>query len=252
MAALMSGGGDSHAVAFAAQHVGKAIHAYTFHLQGHPTFDSSKAQDTAEKMGWPCTLTQVPTSDLKQDFFRLYEFGCVKKTQYESCFPFLYVFPEIRETEVLSGLAAEGHFGTNKQCILRFKEPKAKLDQWRDAFFKPESRSAYLWHKRIAESSGKRLIAPFATSQAIRAYFKQFDFNQLNKPMLKHHVTESFPEFRTLSKTRSINLQLGAGIDKLFESLLHDDDINFKHRSRMLDVYRDWKTYKPKVKGWPK
>ena len=37
-----------------------------------------------------------------------------------------------------------------------------------------------------------------------------------------------------------INLHLGANINKLFETLLEDDDINFNNRKRMMDVCRDW------------
>ena len=36
------------------------------------------------------------------------------------------------------------------------------------------------------------------------------------------------------------NLHLGSGIDKLFETLLNNDEINKKGRKRMMDVCRDW------------
>ena len=42
-----------------------------------------------------------------------------------------------------------------------------------------------------------------------------------------------------------INLHLGANINKLFETLLEDDDINFNDRKRMMDVCRDW--YEKKI-----
>ena len=39
---------------------------------------------------------------------------------------------------------------------------------------------------------------------------------------------------------KHINLQLGSGIDKLFESLLSNKKINFKNRKRIMDICRDW------------
>jgi len=48
--------------------------------------------------------------------------------------------------------------------------------------------------------------------------------------------------FKEIGKPKNhINLQLGAGIDKAFSSLLECDDINYNKRIRMMDVYRDWK-----------
>ena len=39
---------------------------------------------------------------------------------------------------------------------------------------------------------------------------------------------------------KHINLQLGAGVDKLFETLIDDKFINFKFRKRVMDICRDW------------
>ena len=45
-------------------------------------------------------------------------------------------------------------------------------------------------------------------------------------------------------------MQLGANIDHLFEKLLTNKEINFKNRSRVMDICRDW--YKqPKTKSQP-
>ena len=35
-------------------------------------------------------------------------------------------------------------------------------------------------------------------------------------------------------------MQLGANIDHLFEKLLNNTEINFKNRSRVMDICRDW------------
>ena len=39
------------------------------------------------------------------------------------------------------------------------------------------------------------------------------------------------------------NLQLESGVDKVFENLLLDPQINYKRRTRVMDLCRDWKCY---------
>jgi hypothetical protein len=39
---------------------------------------------------------------------------------------------------------------------------------------------------------------------------------------------------------------LGAGVDKLFESLLNNSKVNYNNRKRMMDVSKDW--YKKEFK----
>ena len=48
IAVLLSGGIDSLSCAIAAHHVGKIIHAYSFHLDTHETYDYKKAQEVAD------------------------------------------------------------------------------------------------------------------------------------------------------------------------------------------------------------
>ena len=101
IAVLLSGGVDSLSCAIAAHHVGKTVHAYSFHLDTHETYDYKKAQEVADIMGWSFTGISVPTNDLENDWFRLRELGCEKNTHYECVWPFLYVYPKINEKYLL-------------------------------------------------------------------------------------------------------------------------------------------------------
>ena len=50
-----------------------------------------------------------------------------------------------------------------------------------------------------------------------------------------------FYEFNEIEKVEShLNLQIESGIIKLFGKLLNNKEINFKNRTRMLEVYSDW------------
>ena len=58
---------------------------------------------------------------------------------------------------------------------------------------------------------------------------------------IKTYVRNGFYEFNEIDKVENhLNLQIGSGVNKLFGTLLNNKEINFKNRSRMLDVYRDW------------
>ena len=240
VAVLLSGGADSLSVALAANRLGYKIHAYSFHLKDQPTYDASKAEDASNKMGWQFTKVIVPIDNLVQDFHTLRtKFSCVKKTQYECTFPFLYIFPLITEKIILSGFAADGHYGVSKRACIHFKEPKQLFDTFRSNYLSdPPGLRQQL---ELSKYYDKEYITPY-TDQRVIDYFHQFDWFELNKPFQKHHVVNSFTEFKQIGKPKHhINLQLGSGIDKAFESLLQYKEINFKNRKRMLDVYRDWK-----------
>ena len=138
VAVLLSGGVDSLSVAFAAHRLGKKITAYTFHLENNRTYDAMKAAEVAKLFGWDCVTVIVPTFNIKNDFQRLVkEVRCKKKTHFECCFPFLYVYPEIKENVVLSGWAADGYYGISKKAILHYGpgKTKEKFDEFRDNYF---------------------------------------------------------------------------------------------------------------------
>ena len=244
IAVLLSGGVDSLSVAIAAHRLGKKIHAYTFHLEGQPSYDAEKAKSASDKMGWDCTTIIVPTNNIENDFETLRkQWKCVKKTHYECTFPFMYIYPKIEEKIVLSGWAADGHYGVSKKACIHFKQPKTLFDQFRTDYFGQSNPVAIQQQRLLAEHYDKTFVAPYVDSTVVD-FFRQYDWFELNKPYQKHHVVEAYPEFQVMGKPKPhINLQLGAGVDKAFEVLLQSDKVNFKKRKRMLDVYRDWKNY---------
>ena len=244
VAVLLSGGADSLSIALAAHRIGKKVHAYTFHLKDLPTYDAQKAEDSSKKMNWKFTKVIVPTDNLVQDFHTLRtKWKCIKKTQYECTFPSMYIYPQIEQKYVLSGVAADGHYGVSKKACIHYKQPKELFDVFRKEYFGQDNPAGLLQQQSLSLHYGKHFLAPYLDT-SIMQFFRQYDWFELNKPYQKHHVIESFPEFQTIGKPKKhINLQLDSGIDKLFENLLQSKEINFKQRKRMLDVYRDWKDY---------
>ena len=75
----------------------------------------------------------------------------------------------------------------------------------------------------IARNNKKQLITPYL-SLAVKDFFYNMTWEELNKPFQKHHVVNAFEEFKNFKFKKHINLQLGAGVDKLFEKLIDDKE----------------------------
>ena len=255
-AVLLSGGVDSLSVALAAHNVGKEVIAYSFHLEGNESYDFKTAQKFSEKMGWAFKPTIVPTDNLVEDWHTLVKLKCKKKTHFECVFPFLYVYPNITEEYVLTGWGADGYFGVSKKAQMRYgSEENTKryheyfknnpqniktFDEARDIYFLPDNSAGLKWHNKVVEMYNKKHITPYLHS-AVKEYFYLFNWEELNIPEQKHHIRNAFPELLNFGKIRKhTNLHLGAGVDKLFESLLNNSKINFNDRKRMMDVSKDW------------
>jgi len=241
-ALLLSGGVDSTSIGFGAHRLGKKITAYSFCLDNTISYDYDKAKQTAHLMGWKFVGIEIPTEKIVDDWYRLVEFGCEKKTHYECIYPFLYIFPQIKEKYVLSGLGADGYYGISNwgQRTWKIKESKKNFDAYRDFYFSPDQQG-HTKDNELAEVYEKILITPYRT-EPVKDYFYQFDWERLNKPKQKHDVRQAFNEFEKVGKIKNHQfLQGNSGIMDLFGTLLDNKEINYKGRKRMLDVCFDWK-----------
>jgi NH3-dependent NAD+ synthetase len=139
------------------------------------------------------------------------------------------------------GFAAErvGRYGISKSAILHYKHTKDTFDKFRNHYFSKNMRAGYKWHKRVADMYDKIFVTPYLT-KSVRDYFYSMDWEEVNKPKQKHHVRNAYPQFQNIKVKDHLNLQLDSDIDKLFETLLDDKEINFKNRSRILDISKDW------------
>ena len=240
VAVLMSGGIDSLTLAFAAKRLGKTVHAYTFFVNGRGTEDSMNAVIAGKMFGWETTLVDVPVNNLKDDFLRLVRYyDCKKKTQVECTFPFLYVYPKIKEKYILSGVAADGWYGVSKKACMHFKYPKSKFDEFRTGYFGAENPAGVRQQEQLSEEIEATLVAPYLSDE-VRSWMMEYDWDFFNKPFQKAPIVEAFPEFANIKRRRHANLQLVAGIPQYFEALLEDKELNFNNRSRMMDLVRDY------------
>jgi asparagine synthetase B (glutamine-hydrolysing) len=256
VAILLSGGIDSISVGISAELVGKKVNAYSFYLEGVPSYDFAMAANIASQRGWNFTPVVVPTTNLNEDWFRLVDLGCRKKTHFECVFPFLYVYPKIKEKYVLTGWGADGYFGPSKKAMMRYssyrkkknyvkycKEHNQKRLNWNE--FRLEyldgDCAGYKEHTTLAEKHDKIHIAPYKDSKDIRKELMNKSWAELNTPRQKEIIRKDFTILKKYGNIKPhINLHLGSGIDKLFETLLKESIINFNNRKRIMDVCKDW------------
>ena len=133
VAVLMSGGTDSLTVAAAAHRLNKKLNCYTFRVDGKDSDDSIYAEKACKHFGWNFKLIDVPVDNIENDFFTLIKkYECKKKTHVECTFPFLYVYPHIKEKYILTGWAADGYYGVSKRANIHYKHTKELLDVFRN------------------------------------------------------------------------------------------------------------------------
>ena len=240
IAVLLSGGVDSISVAFAAANLGKKIHAYSFRLDTHTSYDFEKAKEIAKQFDWKFTEIIIPTNNLVEDFHRLIKLGCKSKTSVECTYPFLYVYPQISQKYVISGWAADGYYGISKKAQINYKHTQELFDEFRDNYFKPDKCANYIWHKKVSDAHRKIFVTPYL-NDSVKQFFYSKSWDELNKPYQKHHVRDAFSQFKLIGNVKKhLNLQIDSGIIELFDKLIDNKEINFKNRTRMLDICRDW------------
>jgi DNA-cytosine methyltransferase len=242
VALLLSGGLDSLSVGLALQAAGKAVHAYTFCIEGLESQDLRKAIALANHFGWHLTVVRVPVGQVADDFVRLaIEHGCRRKVQFEVTFPLLYVLQQIDEGEVFTGWNADEHYGNDRQTMLEQArlvrdgaspaELKEAFDRRRRNFFEvemanPQSGDTWLYASRLAEQHRKRLVDPYL-DRAVFEYLLQFDHEQLSpltKPLIRKMLGPRIIGLLRGSIAVGIQMQKGGGVDVLFERLLLPDD----------------------------
>ena len=243
VAVLLSGGVDSLSLAFTAHRLGKKVHAYTFHLKDQPSYDSDKALEVSKIFGWNIEVIEIPINNLENDFLTLLtKYRCKKKTQFECTFPFMYIIPKINEKFVLCGIGADSWYGLSKKAMIHFSQTKSKFDQFRHEYFAQENAGGIIQLLMLSKEYKKTLCHPYLWNKSIEKFFMKYNHQELNKPKQKHHVRNAYQtEFSKIGRVKlHLNLQLESKVDELFELLLANDKINFKKRTRVMDICRDW------------
>ena len=215
IALCLSGGIDSIALFSLLLEHGKKINVYSFAFD-ESSHDFIIARSLADKAKCHFTPIFLPRDieTLKNDVLTLHkDYGCVKKTEYECVWPFLYVYPCIKESVIVTGLGSEGHFGTTKKASIHFKND---LDSFRREFFSNPNVSQKNQHEALCKNFHIASWFPFLTKEVFDwSLGKTYD--EINKPKLKQPLIDMI----TFDiRPKPSNLQCGSGIREHFDELL--------------------------------
>jgi asparagine synthetase B (glutamine-hydrolysing) len=248
VAVLLSGGVDSLTCAFAANDCGKKVVAYTFQIGEWESSDSVSARRCSELFGWEFNLIKVPLAKLKDDFLSLAsKYHCQSKTQFECTYPFMYVFPEIKERCVISGVAADGHYGLSRKAMsavcksgISKQDSKKVFDSFRVHYFHRKDNPAGVRQlEMLSDEYDKVFCSPYLDDK-VYDFFIKLHWKQINKPKQKMPILMDYKdEFKRCGTREHSNLQLNSGVDKIFKTLLKSE-LNTKNRKMVLHLCKDY------------
>ena len=241
VAIFMGGGTDSATLLFTCLRLGKKPVGYSFFLEGKPSYDSLKAEEICRTFNVPFVPVPMSTNNLEEDFKILAsKYNCKKKTHFECTFPFLYLFPKIKEKYILTGVGADSHYVLSKKGMMHFKQTVELMNKFRYNYFHNTPNAGAMDQLRqFCNEYDKVLSVPYFEKE-VYDYFYDKSWEEINKPVQKHLIKKCFKEFDKIKVKPHINYQLCAEIDHYFEKLIDNKKINFKNRKRVMDICRDW------------
>lgn len=240
----LSSGVDSTSVLLAALEAGKRPTALSFRLASRVSTDFVVAEENARRLGVPFRPVILPDDPevLVADVKTLICIeGLTGKAAIECVWPFTYLLTEhVGIPALLTGSAADGHFGLSKKAMIHFREPLEKFDQFRRDYFASPDRAQTATVARLAARRGIQVLAPWRDQRMVDLLLGR-SWDELNRPRQKEPVRSAFEsEMRSLAKLpRHTNLQLGdSGIADHFTQLVRSSLNRGGHRS-VVGVYND-------------
>lgn len=238
VALCLSSGVDSQSLLFAMLECGINPNIYSFTLEDRESRDFICAKNLANKYGLNFTKIELPLEVdnlIKDCKIMAYQYGAVKKTDFECLWPFLYLYPKIKEHYVVTGIPADGLFCLSKKGMIHFKD---NVDFFRELYFNNPNAGQRILRDKLAKEYNKKNVDPYYSIK-IREYLRGYKWDELNKPYQKMPIRNSFIEFQSMPILKHTNLQLGdSGISELFKKLL-TTYLNDKGYKSVVGVYNN-------------
>lgn len=236
IAIFLSGGVDSQTLLFALLEAGKNITAYSFSRDDYLSKDYISAKDVAKIFDIKFISVMLPTDEhsIKRDLLILHnEYLCKTKIEYECFWPFMYVYPIIKEKIVIGGF--EGNWGCARDYALHYK-PNIQLyrkDDWMRA-----NRSQRIQHYIAGDKFNIFPYFPYRAEEMFRLFYSS-TYEDCNKPKEKQVLIDAYPEYFSKIKINyPMGLQLGKnGISELFEERLLNSNWNIHNYKSVVGIY---------------
>lgn len=242
VAITLSSGIDSSAVLFALLELKKKVTAYCFHVEGIDSQDYVHAKKNSKTFGIEfveCIIPKKVDAELVKYFIDIT--GRHKKVEVECFYPYFFLLPEIEQDTLLLGLASDLYFCLSKKGMIHYKHTIPKLKEFRDNLIKVTRNDVKTLNDLCEELNYDITVKDPFEQESIFNYFYDKAWDEINKPKQKQTILSAFPEyFEKIKVFQHTNLQCGdSGIRDIFTPLLNDKKLNYKNRSRVIDLYKD-------------
>jgi asparagine synthetase B (glutamine-hydrolysing) len=224
-----SAGIDSGSILLSALDVGKNVSVMSFTLDDRESKDFVSARRIAESFDLPFIPVRIPTdTEIVCDIVKriVVELRTSKKTTIECLVPFFVALPLLKQQghkTLITGSAADGHFGLSKKAMIHFRQPQPIFQSFRHSYFAKNDPAQTKSLPYIAKQYGISTYAPY-TDRRIFNLWTDASWDDLNQPRQKEVVRREFPELDKLCLSRHVNLQLGdSGIAKVVGEIVRKE-----------------------------
>jgi len=240
VALLFSGGTDSLSMLFTLLDMGIKPTLYTFRLSEHESNDSKVSKFIADKLDLKLKLIIIPYNfkQLQKDVkYLITEFKSARKTVVQVTYPFLYIFPQVKEKFVVTGLSADSNYGTPKSMAIKFRDDFDGFKKFKKKIFENPYTDGYYTINELAKKYNLKLIVPYR-NEAIINYLMDYSWRSLNFPRQKWFIVKAWQkEFNNLKVYRkNDNLQVGSKIRERMDKLLNSK-LNHNYE-RVDEIYK--------------
>jgi len=209
-----SGGIDSSSVVLSALDLGKDVQIISFTFKDWFSHDFKSARKLSTKFNLRFVPVYLPyeTDEIVETVKHLIKkVGCKKKTAIECLFPFYYLIKIMKEFEdetLVTGVAADGHFGLSKKAMIHYSKDDQKFKKFRQDYFSNLESAGTKRLIKLCELNKINLCNPYFEPTVFSLWIDK-NWQELNKPRQKEAIKKYFPELDKFKIKPHTNLQLG-------------------------------------------
>jgi|TARA_Y100000033_G_scaffold34074_1_gene32692 asparagine synthetase B (glutamine-hydrolysing) len=209
-----SGGIDSSALVVSALDIGKEVQIISFTFKDWFSHDFKSAHKLAKKFNLTFVPVYLPNDEneiIETVKHLIKKVGCEKKSAIECMFPFFYVAKRMNyygDKTLVTGIAADGHFGLSKKAMIHYSKDNAKFKKLRQDYFSNMENAGTKKLIKIFKMHNLQISNPYFEPSVFSLWIDK-NWEQLNKPRQKEAIRKFYPELDELKIKPHTNLQLG-------------------------------------------
>jgi len=214
IAIATSGGIDSASLVMAAKDLNKKQIIVSFTFDDFESHDFKSAKLLAEYFNLDFLPVLLPSDNdeiVETVHYLIKKIKCKKKSAVECMFPFVYLIKVLKKNKIdtlVTGLAADGHFGLSKKAMIHYSKDDKKFKQLRQEYFSTYESAHIIRLHKLCHKNEIKLENPYFSPSVFDLWIDK-NWQELNKPRQKEAIKKYFPELDKFKIKPHTNLQLG-------------------------------------------